>query len=50
MTRGSDTYAIHRDNAAVDGKVDITIISWHMPQIDMSPEYLAGMRSLIEKK
>jgi len=50
MTRGSDTYAIHRDNATVDGKVDITNISWHMPQIDMSPEYLAGMRSLIEQK
>ena len=33
-----------------DGKVDITSISWHMPQIQLSPEYLAGMRSLIEQK
>ena len=50
MTRGSDTHAIHRVTAAASGKIDITNISWHMPQIDMSPEYLAGMRSLIEQK
>ena len=50
LTRGSDTHAIHRLAAAGGGKVDITNISWHMPQIDMSPEYLAGMRSLVEQK
>ena len=49
-TRGSDTQAIYRANAVPDGKVDITSISWHMPQIQLSPEYLAGMRSLIEQK
>ena len=50
LTRGSDNAAIYRDPTAVDGKVDITHISWHMPQIQMTPEYLAGMRKLIEQK
>jgi len=50
LTRGSDTAAIYRNGTAVDGKVDITNISWHMPQIQMTPEYLTGMRKLIEQK
>ena len=50
LTRGSDNAAIYRDDTAVDGKVDITNIAWHMPQIQMTPEYLAGMRKLIEQK
>jgi hypothetical protein len=50
LTRASDIAALYRNNAAVDGKVDITNISWHMPQIQMTPEYLTGMRSLIEQK
>jgi hypothetical protein len=50
LTRGSDTQALYRNNVAVDGKVDITEISWYMPQIQMTPEYLTGMRSLIEQK
>ena len=50
LTRGSDTAAIYRNAAAADGKIDITNISWHMPQIKLSPEYLAGMRKLIEQK
>ena len=50
LTRGADTQAIYRANGVPDGKVDITSISWHMPQIQLSPEYLAGMRSLIEQK
>ena len=50
LTRGSDTQAIYRANGVPDGKVDLTSISWHMPQIQLSPEYLAGMRSLIEQK
>jgi hypothetical protein len=50
LTRSSDTAAIYRDATAVDGKVDITNISWHMPQIKMAPEYLTGMRKLIEQK
>ena len=50
LTKGSDTAAIFRNAAAVDGKIDITKISWHMPQIQMTPEYLAGMRKLIEQK
>jgi len=50
LTRGSNNAAIYRDATAVDGKVDITHISWHMPQIQMTPEYLAGMRKLIEQK
>jgi hypothetical protein len=50
LTRGSDTDAIYRNATAVDGKVDITNISWHMPQIQMTPEYLTGMRKLIEQK
>ena len=50
LTRGSDTQALYRDNAVQDGKVDVTHISWHIPQVTMSPEYLAGMRTLIESK
>jgi hypothetical protein len=50
LTRGSDTAAIYRNATAADGKVDITNISWHMPQIQMTPEYLTGMRKLIEQK
>lgn len=50
LTRGSDTTAIYRNAAAADGKIDITNISWHMPQIQMTPEYLTGMRQLIEQK
>jgi hypothetical protein len=50
LTRGSDTAAIYRNATAVDGKVDISNISWHMPQIQMTPEYLTGMRKLIEQK
>ena len=50
LTRGSDTEALYRNAAATDGKVDITDISWYMPQIQMAPEYLAGMRAIIEQK
>ena len=50
LTRGSDIGPLYRNNTSVDGKVDITNISWHMPQIRMTPEYLTGMRSLIEQK
>jgi hypothetical protein len=50
LTRGSDNASLYRNGIAVDGKVDITNISWHMPQIQMTPEYLTGMRSLIEQK
>src|SRR5208282_5014352 len=50
LTRDSDNQALYRNAAAADGKVDITNISWHMPQIQITPEYLAGMRSLIEQK
>ena len=50
LTRGADTHSIYRANAVPDGKIDITSISWHMPQIQLSSEYLAGMRSLIEQE
>ena len=50
LTRGSDTQALYRANAVNDGKVDITHISWEMPELGLSPEYLAAMRSLIESK
>ena len=50
LTRSSDTVAIYRDATTADGRVDITNISWHMPQIQMTPEYLTGMRKLIEQK
>ena len=50
LTRGSDNQALYRNAAAVDGKVDITSISWHMPQIQMTPEYLTAMRNMIEQK
>src|SRR5277367_6078631 len=34
----------------IDGKVDLTNISWYMPQVQMAPEYLTGMRNMIEQK
>ena len=43
LTRGSDASALYRNATAADGKVDITNISWHMPQIQMTPEYLTGI-------
>ena len=50
LTRGADTQAIYRANGVQNGKIDITSITWHMPQVQLFPEYLAGMRSLIEQK
>jgi hypothetical protein len=50
LTRSSDTLAIHRSAAVTDGKLDITSISWFMPQISLNPAYLTAMRSLIEKR
>jgi hypothetical protein len=51
LTRGSDNQALYRSGAATNGKVDISNISWFMPQIEMAPEYLAGMRkSILEQK
>jgi hypothetical protein len=51
LTRGSDNAALYRSGAAADGKVDVTNISWFMPQVEMAPEYLAGMRkSILEQK
>src|SRR5208282_5670442 len=45
LMRGADTPALYRNGAAADGKVDITDISWYMPQIQMTQEYLTGMRA-----
>ena len=39
LTRGAGTQAIYRANGVPDGKIDITSISWHMPQVQLSPEY-----------
>lgn len=50
LTRGNDTESLYRSGGVADGKVDITNVSWHMPQIQMTPEYLTGMRNLIEQK
>src|SRR5271169_3211112 len=50
LTRGSDTQGLYRNNATANGKVDITDISWFMPQIEPATEYLTAMRGLIEKK
>ena len=33
LTKGADTQAIYRANGVPDGKIDITSITWHMPQI-----------------
>ena len=40
LTRGADTQAIYEANIVTEGKVDITSISWHMLQIQLSPKYL----------
>src|SRR5258708_10478443 len=51
LTRASsDTEAIFKSANLPIGKVDITEIVWNMPQIQMSPEYLSAMRSIIEQK
>jgi hypothetical protein len=50
LTRGADTLAIHRAAAAANGKVDLSSISWFMPQVVMNVEYLTALRSLIEQK
>ena len=50
LTRGSDTQAIYRANGVDNGQIDITSITWQMPQVQLSPEYSAGMRLLIEQK
>jgi len=50
LSRGSDNQALYRNAGAVDGRIDITSISWYMPQIQMTPEYLTGMRNMIEQK
>ena len=50
LTRGADTLAIHRANGVADGKIDLTSISWYMPQVVMNTEYLTALRSLIEQK
>ena len=50
LTRGSDNQALYRNAGAVDGRIDIASISWYMPQIQMTPEYLTGMRNMIEQK
>jgi hypothetical protein len=50
LTRGSDTLAIHRVAGVTDGKIDLTSISWYMPQVVMNTEYLTALRSLIEQK
>ena len=50
LSRGANTHALYRNAGAADGKVDITNISWYMPQIQMSPEYHTGMMKIIEQK
>jgi hypothetical protein len=50
LTRTNDTLALYRAAGATDGKVDLTHISWHMPQIQMAVEYLSALRSVIEQK
>jgi hypothetical protein len=47
LTRDSDNAALYRSGTTVNGKVDISNISWFMPQVEMAPEYLAGMRTTI---
>ena len=50
LTRGSDMAPLYRNATSVEGKIDLTSISWHMPQVQMAPDYLTGMRKIIEQK
>lgn len=50
LTRGSDSQTLHRNNTAVDGNINFANISWYLSQIQMTPDYLTEMRSLIERK
>jgi len=50
LTRSSDTEALFRSDTPTNGKVHINDIVWNMPQVQMSPEYLSSMRSIMEQK
>ena len=50
LTRDGDTLALYRHADAENGKVDITEIVWNMPHVEMSTEYLIGLRKLIVDK
>ena len=49
LTRDSDNLALYRTGGN-DGKVDVTEIIWHMPQVKIKLDYLARIRSINEKK
>jgi len=50
LTRCGDNDALYHAAGVPDGKVDITDISWYMPIVKPSPEYIVGLRSLIEER
>ncbi len=50
LTRSSDTEALFRSDTPTNGKVHINDIVWNMPQVQMAPEYLSSMRSIMEQK
>ena len=50
LSRAADTQALYRAAGVVDGKVDITNISWHMPQVEMNTENLVNLMQYIEQK
>jgi len=49
LTRGDDMDALNR-NGATNGKVQVTNISWNKKQVKPSPEYHAGIMSIIAQK
>src|SRR5258708_848072 len=50
LTRTSDTEALFRSDTPTNGKVVISDIMWHMPQVQLAPEYLSSLRSIIDQK
>ena len=50
FTHCGDNDALYHAAGVTNGKVDITEISWLMPQLKIPPKYLIGLRSLIEHK
>ena len=50
LTRQADTQALYHRGGVADGKVDITEISWFMPQPKLAPEYLSIMRNIMTEK
>ena len=49
LVRGNDDNAIYR-YGTVDGKVELTNISWHIPEVELNPLYEGAIMEKIRNK